>query len=81
MTDTDRAILDVEAKLWRYAATKEQHVRDMLGLAPTRYYQRLARLIDDPEAVAYAPATIRRLRARRERARRRSPAEPAPASC
>lgn len=71
MTDIDRAILDVEARHWRYAATKEQHVREVLDLTPVRYYQRLARLIDDPEAVAYAPAVLRRLRAVRARSRRR----------
>lgn len=70
MTDLDRAILDIEAKTWRYAGAKEATVRAELGLTPVRYYQRLRALMVDPEAVAYAPAVTRRLRARAAGARR-----------
>ena len=64
MTETDRAILDFEAAAswWKYAGAKEQAIRERFDLSPTRYYQRLVRLLDDPEAEAYDAMTVRRLR-------------------
>lgn len=70
MTDLDRAILDLEARMWRYAGAKEAAVRAELGLTPVRYYQRLRALMVDAEAIAYAPALTARLRARAARDRR-----------
>lgn len=64
MTDDDRAVLDLEGRVWRYAGAKEAAIRAELGLTPVRYYQRLRALMTDAEAVAYAPAVTRRLRAR-----------------
>jgi hypothetical protein len=58
--DTDRAVLDLEARFWKHQGTKEAAIRTELGLTPVRYYQRLARLLDDPAALAYAPAAVRR---------------------
>lgn len=69
LSDTDRAILDVERRTWKYAGTKEQAAARATGLTPTRYYQALNRLLDDPEAVAVDPITVNRLR--RLRATRR----------
>lgn len=71
LSDRDRAVLNIESRNWRYAATKERHVRETLGLSPVRYYQVVASLIDNPEAVALAPQTISRLRAVRARSRSR----------
>jgi hypothetical protein len=65
MDDVDRAVLDVERRTWVHTGPKEQHIRDTLGLTPTRYYQRLSALLDDPEAIAYAPQLMNRLRRRR----------------
>ena len=65
LSDDERAILDLESRFWKHAGAKEAAVRDSLGLTPTRYYQRLAALLRRPEAAAYAPATVRRVTARR----------------
>lgn len=62
LSDTDRAVLDLEKRNWKYAGTKEAAIRDELGMTPTRYYQRLARLLQDQEALAYAPVAVNRLR-------------------
>lgn len=64
MTDTDRAILDFEREnsWWKYAGSKEAEIRERFGLSSTRYHQRLAQLIRDPEAEAYDAFTVRRLR-------------------
>jgi hypothetical protein len=45
-----------------------------LNLPPTRYYQLLNELIDRPEALAFDPMLVKRLRAQRARRQRiRSP--------
>lgn len=72
LSDRDRAILDFERQWWKYAGAKEQAVRDLFQLPATRYYQVLNALIDRPEATAYDPMLVkrlRRLRSARHRAR------------
>lgn len=68
LTDQQRAILDFEttATWWRTAGAKENQIRDRFGITSTRYYQLLNRTLDDPDAVAYSPATVARLRRIRE---------------
>lgn len=73
LSERDGQLLDFERRWWRHAGSKEQAIRDEFGLSPTRYYQLLNRLIDDPVALAYDPVLVkrlRRLRASRSRARR-----------
>lgn len=62
MTDHDHAILDTEARQWKYAGAKEAHVREVLGMSPTAYYVELRRLLDDPATEAARPQEVRRLR-------------------
>ena len=62
LSEPDRALLDLEAQHWHHAGAKESVIRDSLGLSPTRYYQRLNALLDSPEALAYAPLLVNRLR-------------------
>ncbi|AXH97430.1 DUF3263 domain-containing protein [Ornithinimicrobium avium] len=64
----DREILDFEHQWWKYAGSKEQAVKDLFDLSPTRYYQILNQLIDSEDALAHDPMLIKRLR--RQRARR-----------
>ena len=68
LTDQQRAILDFEtaATWWRTAGAKENQIRERFGITSTRYYQLLNGALDDPEAVAYAPSTVARLRRIRE---------------
>ncbi|PMC76387.1 DUF3263 domain-containing protein [Brachybacterium sp. UMB0905] len=61
MDDTDRAILDLESRTFRFAGVKWQAVRAM-GLTRTAYLVRLNRLLDTREAVECAPGTVNRLR-------------------
>lgn len=73
MTDLDVAVL--EAERTRPAMTEGERtvVALELGLSATRYAQRLNRLLDEPTAAAAYPmlvSRLRRLRARRSRARR-----------
>jgi len=46
---------------WLSAGTKENAIRDELGLIPIVYYQQLNALLDDPDALAYMPLTVYRL--------------------
>ena len=79
LQERDMRILDFERRLWRSPGAKELAIRESFAMSATRYYQLLNELIDRPEAAAFDPALVERLRARRsKRARRRSvrPVEP-----
>lgn len=66
LTDRDRLILDFEVRWGQHGAAKEEAVRQELALTPARYYQLLARLVDDADALAYAPMLVHRLRRMRQ---------------
>lgn len=68
----ERQILEFERQWWKYAGAKEQAIRDLFGLSATRYYQIVNNLIDNPDALAFDPMLVkrlRRMRAARQRAR------------
>ncbi len=69
LDDLSRRILDFEQNhtLWTHAGSKDQAVREVFGLSSIRYHSRLNALLDDPRALAYAPAAVNRLRRLRER--------------
>jgi hypothetical protein len=72
LSERDREILGFERQWWKYAGAKEQAVREKFDMSSTRYYQVLNALIDRPEALAFDPLLVRRLRrlrAARQRAR------------
>lgn len=62
LTDRERAILDFEAQWWQQRGAKEDAIRAQFDLSPVRYYQQLRALIDRPEALAYSPTVVNRLR-------------------
>ena len=66
LDDTSRAILDFEGEWPAHGAAKEDAIRARLQMEPARYYQLLGRLLDDPEALAYAPLLLGRLRRMRD---------------
>ena len=77
----EREILAFENQWWKYAGAKEQAVRELFDMSPTRYYQVLNALMDRPEALAADPLLIRRLRRlrsgrQRSRSARRVGVEP-----
>ena len=69
LTDRDRAILDFERGWWLLPMAKGAAIRAHLSVSPTRYYQLLNVLVDDPAAADYDPLVVHRLR--RARLRRR----------
>ena len=73
LTDTERAVLDLESTWFRYAGRKEQVIRERFDMSTTRYYQVLRGLLQREEAMAYDPLLVRRLiRQQQSRARSRS---------
>ena len=70
LSDRDRAILEFEQGWWLEPGTKEAAIRARLDLSPSRYRELLYELLDDPEAMAFDPLVIRRVRRIRERNRK-----------
>ncbi|GAA1501842.1 DUF3263 domain-containing protein [Streptomyces synnematoformans] len=62
LTERDLAVLALEKRAWPAPGAKERAIRERLGLSPTRYYQVLNALLDDPRALAHDPVTVQRLR-------------------
>ncbi|QZD97559.1 helix turn helix DNA binding protein [Gordonia phage LonelyBoi] len=70
MTEEEMRMLDLAGARWNYAGSLEQRVRDDFDVSLTRFWQRVSHLCDTEGALAYAPATVNRLR-RLRTARRR----------
>jgi hypothetical protein len=69
----DRRILALERQWFANAGSKEAAITRQFGITPTRYFQILNGLIDDPLAMREAPqvvARLRRLRTARQTSRR-----------
>jgi hypothetical protein len=74
LSDLEMRILAFERSWWRQPGAKEREILEALGMPATRYYQLLNGLIDRPEALAFDPALVTRLRRQRSRRQRiRSP--------
>ena len=74
LSEREMRILAFERRGWRSPGVKEQAMAEVLDISATRYYQLLNELIDRPEALAFDPALVKRLRAQRARRQRiRSP--------
>lgn len=71
----DEAVLAVERRSWPGPGPKERAIRERLGISPTRYYQLLNALLDDP---GRSPTTPSRSTAC---AASGTPAEPAADAC
>jgi hypothetical protein len=71
LSERDRAVLAVERRGWPGPGAKERAIREGLGISPTRYYQLLSALLDDPRALAHDPVTVNRLRRVRDARRAR----------
>jgi hypothetical protein len=64
MTADEMEMLDFEREWWRHAGTKEQEVLLRWGLSAAEYRGRLIGIALRPEAMAYDPLTVRRIRRR-----------------
>lgn len=66
LSDRDQAILTFEKQRWRFEGAKRAAIRDQLHISPTRYYQVLNALLDDPAALSAEPVLVRRLQRQRQ---------------
>lgn len=71
LTVTERAVLDIESRHWRYLATKEAAIRAEAGISALRYYQILNSLTENADAWKCAPQALARVVRIRERNRLR----------
>jgi hypothetical protein len=70
-----RTILDFERESWKLSVAKERAIRERFGFSAARYHQLLNRTLERPEALAYDPMLVRRLRRVREVRRRQRTAD------
>ena len=63
-------MLDLEREWWQFEGSKDALIRRRVGVSASRYYRLLQALLEAPEAMAYDPLVVRRLR-RARTARRR----------
>lgn len=66
LSQRDRQILEFERQWWKYAGAKEQAIRELFDMSATRYYQIINALIDNPDALAFDPMLVKRLRRMRD---------------
>lgn len=70
LDERSRGILDFERGWWQGPGPKDRAIRARFGHSPARYYHLLDRLIDSPDAMAYDPMLVKRLRRLRVARRR-----------
>ena len=70
LSDHERAVIDFEREWWQLGSTKNVEIKARFEISTSSYYRSLHVLVDRPEALDYDPLTVRRLRKRREQARR-----------
>lgn len=66
LTESEQAILEFEKHWWRFEGAKQRAIREQLHLTPTRYYQVLNQLVDNPDALRAEPVVVRRLQRQRQ---------------
>ncbi|HIW47067.1 MAG TPA: DUF3263 domain-containing protein [Candidatus Yaniella excrementigallinarum] len=70
LSATEQQMLEFEKRSWHYAGAKDRDISETFGMTPTRYYQKLARLIGTERAYAYDPMLVHRLLASRSTVQR-----------
>ena len=63
LTPFEREILDFESHWWAHGK-KSEAIVERFRMKPSTYYAKRAELVAKPEALEYAPITVRRLRRR-----------------
>lgn len=66
LTVKEHQTLAFEEQHWRFVGAKEAAIREQFSESASRYHQRLAALLDRPEALAAYPMTVRRLQRLRD---------------
>ena len=72
MTEHDQQILRLAVAPFKYPAARERQAREEFDLSGVRFWQEVNRILDMPEAHAWDPHTVARLK--EQRVQRRRPA-------
>lgn len=67
LSEQDREILEYAKNLKKTPYLRSDEMMDQFGIPPAVFYQRLNRIIDDPNALAHDPHTVKRYQAIRNR--------------
>jgi hypothetical protein len=70
LSEQDRELLDYARDLKKPPYLHNSEIMDRFGFQTTTFYQRLNRIIDDPNAAAYDPHTVKRYQAVRDQGAR-----------
>jgi hypothetical protein len=70
LSDRDRAILDFERSWWTQDSPRDVLIVERFECSPEAYLGELNALLESPDALAYDPLVVRRLRRLRDRRRR-----------
>jgi hypothetical protein len=70
LSPREEAMLDFEREWWQLPGRKNVEIRARFAVSSSSYYRALNALVDRDDAYAYDPLTVRRLRRRRDHARR-----------
>ncbi len=62
LSERDLRILELERNWFKMAGSKEDAIREQLGMSSTTYYQALNALIDTEAALAHDALLVKRLR-------------------
>ena len=62
LTERERKVLDFAGLTFRHDGARDMAIRDEFKTSAHLYFQELHRLLERPEALAYAPVTVNRLR-------------------
>jgi hypothetical protein len=65
LTDRDKDLINLNVAPFKYPAARERQARDEFGLSGTQFRQKVNRILDMPEAHAWDPHTVARLKGRR----------------
>ena len=66
LTDRQLRILTFERQWWKHVDARTASVRELFQCSPLQYRRELDEIIDRPDALAYDPLLVKRLRRRRE---------------
>lgn len=72
MTEHEKKILKLAVAPFKYPAARERQARDEFGVSGVHFWQEVNRILDLPEAHAWDPHTVARLK--KQRVQRSRPA-------
>ncbi|MDQ0756129.1 DUF3263 domain-containing protein [Arthrobacter sp. B3I4] len=73
LTGRDKGLIRLAAAPFKYPAARERQAREEYALSGTRFWQEVNRILDLPDAYAWNPQAVGRLKDQRTQTRQRPP--------